>query len=93
MVLGSSLFNLARSSGHGTEVTGSRRGKVRGSVSSLFRDIVIFSVDGELEGVEHFLVDSLQDCVVMRDWEALGDMQLEEVAPGEEALVLEDVEI
>ena len=66
---------------------------MRCSASSLFRDIVIFSVEVELERVEYFPLDSLQDCVVRRDWGCSVTCCWRRWGQGEEALVLEDVEI
>ena len=58
----------------------SRRGKLDGFPSSLFREIsVIFAVGGGGPGgVGAFLLDSLRDCV-RKDGEAVGEMLLEEV--------------
>jgi cohesin complex subunit SA-1/2 len=76
------------------EPTRSGRGKWRLRPSSfLIRDIVTFSIEVELENHEQFLADSLAYCCpALTDWEAMTDLLLEEVGPGEEMLALEDPE-
>ncbi|XP_052741649.1 cohesin subunit SA-1 isoform X2 [Bicyclus anynana] len=65
----------------------SRRGKRRLPATPLVRDLVQFFIESELHEHGAYLVDSLIDSnPMMKDWECMTDLLLEEAGPGEEAL-------
>ncbi|XP_047503266.1 cohesin subunit SA-1 isoform X1 [Pieris napi] len=65
----------------------SRRGKVRLPNTGLLRDLVQFFIESELHEHGAYLVDSLiESNPMMKDWECMTDLLLEEAGPGEEAL-------
>ncbi|XP_038206271.1 cohesin subunit SA-1-like [Zerene cesonia] len=65
----------------------SRRGKQRLPNTSLVRDLVQFFIESELHEHGAYLVDSLiESNPMMKDWECMSDLLLEEAGPGEEAL-------
>lgn len=65
----------------------SRRGKVRLPNTPLIRDLVQFFIESELHEHGAYLVDSLIDSnPMMKDWECMTDLLLEEAGPNEEAL-------
>ncbi|XP_041987084.1 cohesin subunit SA-1 [Aricia agestis] len=64
-----------------------RRGKTRLPNTPLLRDLVQFFIESELHEHGAYLVDSLIDSnPMMKDWECMTDLLLEEPGPGEEAL-------
>ncbi|KAL4713106.1 hypothetical protein ACJJTC_004492 [Scirpophaga incertulas] len=65
----------------------SRRGKQRLPNTPLLRDLVQFFIESELHEHGAYLVDSLiESNPMMKDWECMTDLLLEEAGPGEEAL-------
>ncbi|RVE51375.1 hypothetical protein evm_003930 [Chilo suppressalis] len=65
----------------------SRRGKARLPNTPLVRDLVQFFIESELHEHGAYLVDSLiESNPMMKDWECMTDLLLEEAGPGEEAL-------
>lgn len=65
----------------------SRRGKTRLPATALVRDLVQFFIESELHEHGAYLVDSLVESnPMMKDWECMTDLLLEEAGPGEEAL-------
>ncbi|XP_073947697.1 stromal antigen isoform X2 [Choristoneura fumiferana] len=65
----------------------SRRGKLRLPNTPLIRDLVQFFIESELHEHGAYLVDSLiESNPMMKDWECMTDLLLEEPGPGEEAL-------
>lgn len=65
----------------------SRRGKARLPSTPLIRDLVQFFIESELHEHGAYLVDSLIDSnPMMKDWECMTDLLLEEAGQGEEAL-------
>ncbi|GBP15798.1 Cohesin subunit SA-1 [Eumeta japonica] len=65
----------------------SRRGKLRAPNTPLVRDLVQFFIESELHEHGAYLVDSLIDSnPMMKDWECMTDLLLEEAGPGEEPL-------
>ncbi|XP_045766386.1 cohesin subunit SA-2 [Maniola jurtina] len=65
----------------------SRRGKERLPNTPLVRDLVQFFIESELHEHGAYLVDSLiESNPMMKDWECMTDLLLEEAGPGEEAL-------
>ncbi|XP_063363579.1 cohesin subunit SA-1 [Cydia amplana] len=65
----------------------SRRGKERLPNTPLIRDLVQFFIESELHEHGAYLVDSLiESNPMMKDWECMTDLLLEEPGPGEEAL-------
>ncbi|XP_034831620.2 cohesin subunit SA-2 isoform X2 [Maniola hyperantus] len=65
----------------------SRRGKQRLPNTPLVRDLVQFFIESELHEHGAYLVDSLiESNPMMKDWECMTDLLLEEAGPGEEAL-------
>ncbi|XP_053606928.1 cohesin subunit SA-1 isoform X2 [Plodia interpunctella] len=65
----------------------SRRGKRRLPNTPLIRDLVQFFIESELHEHGAYLVDSLiESNPMMKDWECMTDLLLEEAGPGEEAL-------
>lgn len=65
----------------------SRRGKARLPATALVRDLVQFFIESELHEHGAYLVDSLiESNPMMKDWECMTDLLLEEPGPGEEAL-------
>lgn len=65
----------------------SRRGKQRLPATALVRDLVQFFIESELHEHGAYLVDSLVESnPMMKDWECMTDLLLEEAGPGEEAL-------
>ncbi|XP_060802717.1 cohesin subunit SA-1 [Amyelois transitella] len=68
-------------------VTRSRRGKQRPPNTPLIRDLVQFFIESELHEHGAYLVDSLiESNPMMKDWECMTDLLLEEAGPGEDAL-------
>ncbi|XP_030376965.1 cohesin subunit SA-1 [Scaptodrosophila lebanonensis] len=69
------------------EETKTKRGKVRLPNTPLIRDLVQFFIESELHEHGAYLVDSFIDSnVMMRDWECMTDLLLEEPGPNEEVL-------
>ncbi|XP_050680856.1 cohesin subunit SA-1 isoform X2 [Leptidea sinapis] len=69
------------------EPTRSRRGKTRLPNTPLLRDLVQFFIESELHEHGAYLVDSLiESNAMMKDWECMTDLLLEDPGPGEEAL-------
>ncbi|CAG2174230.1 unnamed protein product, partial [Oppiella nova] len=65
----------------------SRRGKKRSQHSPLIRDLIQFYIESELHEHGAYLVDSLiESHPMMKDWECMTDLLLEEPGPDEEAL-------
>ncbi|XP_072947543.1 cohesin subunit SA-1 isoform X2 [Epargyreus clarus] len=65
----------------------SRRGKLRPRNAPLVRDLVQFFIESELHEHGAYLVDSLiESNPMMKDWECMTDLLLEEAGPTEEAL-------
>ncbi|CAH0694379.1 unnamed protein product [Spodoptera exigua] len=65
----------------------SRRGKLRLPNTPLIRDLVQFFIESELHEHGAYLVDSLiESNPMMKDWECMTDLLLEEAGPNEEAL-------
>ncbi|KAG7296405.1 hypothetical protein JYU34_021558 [Plutella xylostella] len=65
----------------------SRRGKQRLPNTPLIRDLVQFFIESELHEHGAYLVDSLiESNPMMKDWECMTDLLLEEAGPGEEPL-------
>ncbi|XP_014368635.1 cohesin subunit SA-2 isoform X2 [Papilio machaon] len=65
----------------------SRRGKVRLPNTPLLRDLVQFFIESELHEHGAYLVDSLIDSnPMMKDWECMTDLLLEEPGPDEDPL-------
>lgn len=63
------------------------KGKKRGINTPLIRDLVQFFIESELHEHGAYLVDSLWDInEMMKDWECMTDLLLEEPGKGEEAL-------
>ena len=64
-----------------------KRGKVRLPNTPLIRDLVQFFIESELHEHGAYLVDSLiESNPMMKDWECMTDLLLEEPGPREEAL-------
>ncbi|XP_063242671.1 cohesin subunit SA-1 isoform X2 [Bacillus rossius redtenbacheri] len=64
-----------------------KRGKKRLPSTPLVRDLVQFFIESELHEHGAYLVDSLiESNAMMKDWECMTDLLLEEPGPGEEAL-------
>lgn len=77
------LFKLDES----VEVVKTKRGKVRLPNTPLIRDLVQFFIESELHEHGAYLVDSFIDNNPMvKDWECMTDLLLEEPGPNEEAL-------
>lgn len=69
------------------EETKTKRGKVRMPNTPLVRDLVQFFIESELHEHGAYLVDSFIDSNDMvRDWECMTDLLLEEPGPNEEVL-------
>ncbi|KAH8867922.1 Cohesin subunit SA-2 [Schistosoma japonicum] len=67
--------------------TRTRKGKKRSENTPLIRDLVQFFIESELHEHATYLVDSLWDlCPMLRDWEAMLDLLLEEPGRGEEPM-------
>ena len=67
--------------------TRSRRGKKRSVHTPLIRDLIQFFIESELHEHGAYLVDSLIDShPMMKDWECMTDLILEEPGAGEEPL-------
>ncbi|TGZ72694.1 hypothetical protein CRM22_001934 [Opisthorchis felineus] len=67
--------------------TKTKKGKRRSSNTPLIRDLVQFFIESELHEHAAYLVDSLWDLSPMlRDWEAMLDLLLEEPGRGEEPM-------
>lgn len=67
--------------------TRSRRGKKRSLHTPLIRDLIQFFIESELHEHGAYLVDSLIDShPMMKDWECMTDLILEEPGAGEEPL-------
>lgn len=65
----------------------SRRGKKRSFHTPLIRDLIQFYIESELHEHGAYLVDSLiESHPMMKDWECMTDLLLEEPGPDEEAL-------
>ncbi|XP_074605463.1 stromal antigen isoform X2 [Brevipalpus obovatus] len=65
----------------------SRRGKRRSPHTPLIRDLVQFFIESELHDHAAYLVDSLiESHPMMKDWECMTDLLIEEPGPDEEAL-------
>lgn len=65
----------------------SRRGKRRSPHTPLIRDLVQFFIESELHDHGAYLVDSLiESHPMMKDWECMTDLLIEEPGPDEEAL-------
>lgn len=65
----------------------SRRGKLRGPNAPLLRDLVQFFIESELHEHGAYLVDALIDSnPMMKDWETMTDLLLEEAGPDEDPL-------
>lgn len=63
------------------------RGKQRGANTPLIRDLVQFFIESELHEHGAYLVDSLVESnPMMKDWECMTDLLLEEPGPSEEPL-------
>ena len=83
------LVEQLRARGHYPGQTVTSRRKARRPDSFLLRDLVTFSQEVELAQHEDVLVESIMaSCPVIRDWQALVDLLLEEPGQGEEALAL-----
>lgn len=68
-------------------VTKSRKGKKRSENTPLIRDLVQFFIESELHEHAGYLVDSLWDVSPMiKDWECMVDLLLEEAGKGEQTL-------
>lgn len=64
-----------------------KRGKKRLPNTPLIRDLVLFFIESELHEHGAYLVDSLIETnQMMKDWECMTDLLLEEAGPDEEAL-------
>ena len=63
-----------------------KRGKMRLSNTPLLRDFVQFFIESDRLGYEAYLVDSLIDNPMVKDWECMTDLLVEECGPGEEDL-------
>ncbi|XP_032681391.1 cohesin subunit SA-2-like isoform X2 [Odontomachus brunneus] len=64
-----------------------RRGKKRLPNTPLIRDLILFFIESELHEHGAYLVDSLIETnEMMKDWECMTDLLLEEIGPEEEAL-------
>ena len=63
-----------------------KRGKMRLSNTPLLRDFVQFFIESDRPGYEAYLVDSLIDNPMVKDWECMTDLLVEECGPGEEDL-------
>lgn len=64
-----------------------KRGKKRLQNTPLIRDLVLFFIESELHEHGAYLVDSLIETnLMMKDWECMYDLLLEEAGPEEEAL-------
>ncbi|OAD58654.1 Cohesin subunit SA-1 [Eufriesea mexicana] len=64
-----------------------KRGKKRLPNTPLIRDLVLFFIESELHEHGAYLVDSLIETnQMMKDWECMTDLLLEEAGPEEEAL-------
>lgn len=69
------------------EETKTKRGKLRLANTPLIRDLVQFFIESELHEHGAYLVDSFIDSNDMvRDWECMTDLLLEEPGPNEEVL-------
>lgn len=69
------------------EVVKTKRGKIRLPNTSLIRDLVQFFIESELHEHGAYLVDSFIDNNPMvKDWESMTDLLLEEPGPNEEPL-------
>lgn len=78
------LFHLDEDS---TEVVKTKRGKKRLPNTPLIRDLVQFFIESELHEHGAYLVDSFIDNNPMvKDWECMTDLLIEEAGPTEEAL-------
>lgn len=78
------LFHLDEDS---TDVVKTRRGKKRLPNTSLLRDLVQFFIESELHEHGAYLVDSFIDNNPMvKDWECMTDLLIEEPGPSEEPL-------
>ncbi|XP_046568890.1 LOW QUALITY PROTEIN: cohesin subunit SA-2-like [Haliotis rubra] len=65
----------------------SAKGKKRSPNTPLIRDLVLFFIESELHEHAAYLVDSLWEInEMMKDWECMTDLLLEEPGRGEEAL-------
>lgn len=65
----------------------SRRGKKRSYHTPLIRDLIQFYIESELHEHGAYLVDSLiESHPMMKDWECMTDLLIEEPGPEEEAL-------
>ncbi len=70
-----------------TENLRSRRGKKRSVHTPLIRDLIQFYIESELHEHGAYLVDSLiESHPMMKDWECMTDLLIEEPGPEEEAL-------
>lgn len=78
------LFHLDEDS---TDVVKTKRGKKRLPNTPLIRDLVQFFIESELHEHGAYLVDSFIDNNPMvKDWECMTDLLIEEAGPTEEAL-------
>lgn len=81
------LFQPAAAAAGGGEPPRSRRGKLRSPNAPLVRDLVQFFIESELHEHGAYLVDALIDSnPMMKDWECMTDLLLEEAGAGEEPL-------
>lgn len=65
----------------------SKRGKKRSAHTPLIRDLVQFFIESEFHEHASYLVDSLIDShPMMKDWECMTDLLIEEAGPDEEPL-------
>ena len=69
------------------QIVRTKRGKKRSPNTPLIRDLVQFFIESELHEHGAYLVDSLIDSNAMvKDWECMTDLLLEDPGPSEEAL-------
>ncbi|XP_020296992.1 cohesin subunit SA-2 isoform X1 [Pseudomyrmex gracilis] len=78
---------LFRPDDEAVEGVKTRRGKKRLPNTPLIRDLVLFFIESELHEHGAYLVDSLIETnQMMKDWECMTDLLIEEAGPDEEAL-------
>ena len=63
-----------------------RRGKMRKPNTLHIRDLIQFFIESEKPKYEAYLVDSLIDHPMLKDWECMTDLLVEEAGPDEEDL-------
>ncbi|XP_074596651.1 cohesin subunit SA-1-like [Brevipalpus obovatus] len=79
------LFRMKSSDCEKIQLTA--RGKKRSPNTPLFRDLIQFFIESELHEHATYLVDSLiATNDMLKDWECMTDLLLEEPGPGEESL-------